>query len=112
MGCNLLLNIFICSGIKLFRIKLGLVLPLQGMPLTIATLVISSLMTYFTAKTFGKIGGIVLAVLGIVGALFSLGTTLILTIIGVLMVFWSNAAKTLVIINAVLFALCLFGGCL
>lgn len=112
MACPLLINVFVCAGIKAFRLLFGVLLPFEGGALTAATLVLTSIITYLMAKMFGRIGGIVLAVIGIVGALVTGGTTLILTLLGAVLIFWGKAARALVVVNVLLFALCYFMGCL
>jgi hypothetical protein len=83
---------------------LGLFLrSLQGIPLTLISLVVSSLVIYLFYKFLGKIGGLILIVIGIAGSFFSAGTTLALTVIGILLFFLSNFVWLIVLINCVIF---------
>jgi len=100
------LSWFSCGIIGLFKMIFGLFLPgISGPIFFFVTLVISSITIYILSAVLGKTGGVILMVVGIIGALVSAGTTLILTLIGFIMTFFGKS-KLLVLLNLGLFALC------
>ncbi|HKZ45426.1 MAG TPA: hypothetical protein VJ343_01855 [archaeon] len=95
-----------CGIVSIFKAIFGFFLP--GIPSSVfffVALAISSISIYLLGIFLGRTGGILLTVVGIVGALFSAGTTLILSLIGILMIFFGKP-QLLVLLNLGLFALC------
>ncbi len=111
MACDLIVNIFLCGWVHIFRGIFGIFVPLEGIVLTIASAIISSIIIYILAKTLGRIGGMLLAGVGLVGALFTAGISLTLTIIGVLITLFERSVMLIVIINIGLHATCMLLGC-
>jgi len=102
---------FICSlanfHVKFYNFFVGLFVPYDGIALTLTSLVVSSILIYLFYRFLGAIGGLVLTVIGILGAAVSGGTTLALTFIGLLMILLSKAGHIVIIINIGIFLLTL-----
>lgn len=79
---------------------------IPGMVYFFISLFISSIALYIIAIMLGKIGGMILAAIGLVGMVFSAGATLVLTILGVIMIFVGDNPKLIVLGNIALFVLC------
>jgi hypothetical protein len=111
MDCNILLSIFVCGNVILFKGILFWIFHLEGPMLHIAAMLISTALIYMSARLMGKIGGILISVIGVAGALFTGGTSLLLTAFGLIMVFYSNAAKWVALLNIFTYLICLIAGC-
>jgi len=95
-----------CGIVDLFKWGISLFLP--GVPSQLyffVALIVSSIAVYIAGIVAGRAGGIILSVVGMAGALVTAGTSLILTVIGMIMVFFGNP-KLLVLLNLGIFGLC------
>ena len=79
---------------------------ITGFSLWIAAFIVSCAVVYISAMMLGRIGGILLMIVGLFGALFTVGATLILTAFGFILTFLGKP-KLLVGINIVLYMLCM-----
>jgi len=68
-----------CGSAALYNLILGF-LGLSGLLVWVLGLIISCVVIYILAMMLGKIGGILLMIVGVLGALFTVGATLILTV--------------------------------
>jgi len=84
---------------------LGWIFHLSGIPLLLLGMVITSIVTYLTLKILGKIGGLILIIIGIAGAAFSFGTSLAISLIGFIFIISGEAAGLIVIGNIMAFIL-------
>lgn len=91
--------------VSVFTFFLKFFIPLEGITLTLAALVISSGLIFLFGKMLGRLGGILLMVIGIIGAFFSAGTTLIITAIGTVLFFYGRATNLIVLLNILFFGL-------
>lgn len=93
-----------------FSLIAALIKDPSQIPLTtyLINFVITTVVYFIGLKLLGKIGGIILMVLGIIGAFFTLGTTLVLTLLGLIMVMAGGAVKWVLIINAIIFGIAIF----
>jgi len=94
-----------CGSAALYNLILGF-LGLSGLLVWVLGLIISCVVIYILAMMLGKIGGILLMIVGVLGALFTVGATLILTVFGFILVFLGKP-KLLVGINIILYVLCM-----
>lgn len=95
-----------CGIVDLFKWTIGLFLPgISSQLYFFVALIISSIAVYILGAMLGRVGGIILSIVGMVGALVTAGTSLILTVIGMVMVFFGNP-KLLVLLNLGIFGLC------
>jgi hypothetical protein len=78
MGCGFFVDWIACGPIKL----LAWILPGEGIVTNIIALFITVFFTYVFIRASGKIGGILLMVVGIAGAAFTAGVSIALTVIG------------------------------
>jgi len=77
----------------------------EGIEAILIAMVVSSVIIYLYTKFLGKIGGILMIVIGVAGAAFSAGTTLALTVVGFILAFVSSNAMVLVGLNVLIFVL-------
>ncbi|MFH8086619.1 MAG: hypothetical protein QW609_02245 [Candidatus Aenigmatarchaeota archaeon] len=95
-----------CGIIGLFKWLLSFFLPEIPDPIYFfVSLAISSVMVYILGALLGRIGGIILSIIGILGTAVTAGTSLIITIIGLLLVFFGKP-KLLILLNLILYVLC------
>ena len=94
-----------CGSAALYNLILGF-FGLSGFMLWIGGLIISCIVVYILAMMLGRIGGILLMILGALGALFTVGASLILTVFGLVFVLIGKP-KLLVGINILLYMLCM-----
>lgn len=104
------INIFLCGGVHTFRSILSLFLSSNGL-LNIASIVLSSILIYILAKILGKIGGIILTIIGVAGTLFTAGLSLALSLVGVLIMLFERSVMIIIAINMGMYLLCMFLGC-
>lgn len=100
-----------CGVVNIFKMISDVFLP--GFPSAVfffIFLAISSILIYIMSILLGRTGGILLTIVGFIGAFISAGATLILSVIGFLMIFFFGKPKLLVLLNLGLgfgiFALC------
>jgi len=84
---------------------LGWAFHMSGIPLLLLGMAITSIVLYITLKILHGIGGLILIVIGIIGAAFSAGTSLIISLIGVVFLISGEAAGLIVIGNILAFIL-------
>lgn len=111
MPCSPLANVFVCGGIHVFRWFVSMFVPLEGAALNILSLFASSVLIYVLAKLLGRIGGVILMTVGGLGAVFTGGASLVLSVLGFLLTVFSKAAILIVLLNVGLYALCISLGC-
>lgn len=101
------LSFLACGTKALFSFILGFFMPPNIPPMIyfLILLIFSSVVIYLIGLLLGKIGGMILAVVGIVGALVTGGLSLVLTLIGFIMIFLGDP-KMLVLLNFIFFMLC------
>ena len=112
MACDLLVSIFVCGMPQLFRMIIGLFVQVDGMLLTIVSTVISSVLIYAAVKLAGRAGGILLVIVGLVGAIFSFGTSLALSVLGGLAAVAGKYVEIIVVVNIGMHVACMFLGCM
>jgi hypothetical protein len=83
----------------------GLIYHLGGISLKLLGLVISSIVLFISVKILGKIGGILLIVIGIIGAFVSAGAALIISVIGFVLLIFGQSANLILIGNILAFIL-------
>jgi len=84
---------------------LGWIFHLSGIPLLLVGMITTSIGLYLSLKILGKMGGIMLIVIGFIGAAFSAGTSLIISLLGFIFLIFGEAAGLIVIGNIVVFIL-------
>ncbi|MBU5537451.1 MAG: hypothetical protein QW818_01415 [Candidatus Aenigmatarchaeota archaeon] len=77
----------------------------EGIQAVLITMLVSSVIIYLYTKYLGKVGAILMIIVGVAGAAFSAGTTLSLTILGFVLMFVSSNAKIIVGLNVLVFVL-------
>ena len=103
--CIPLLSFLAKIYVTIFTFFIKLFTGSEGTTAVLITMVVSSVILYFYTKMLGKLGGIIMIVLGIAGAAFSAGTTLGLTVLGFVLTFVSGEAKVIVGLNVLAFVL-------
>jgi len=98
---------FACGGVNIYNFIIGLFFPITGLPLHLLTLVISSVFVFIMAKVLGKIGGVILMILGIAGSLFTFGISLLLTFLGTILLIYEKAWPLVVMLNIISVVLCI-----
>ena len=78
---------------------------MSGIPLLLLGMAITSISLYLSLKILGKIGGLILIIIGIIGIAFSFGTSLIISVIGLVFLISGEAAGLIVIVNILAFIL-------
>jgi hypothetical protein len=78
---------------------------LNGVSLVLAGLLISSVLLFISLKILGKLGGFMLILIGIIGAFFSFGTSLIISVIGFVLLIFGESANLILIGNILVFIL-------
>lgn len=103
------LSFLACGTPNIFNFFLDIFLPDEVPTLLfyLISLVLSSVVIYLLAKMLGRIGGMLLMVLGVLGSLFTAGISLVLTLIGFILTFLGGAAMLVIIINVISYLLCI-----
>jgi hypothetical protein len=94
-----------CGSAALYHLILGAA-GISGMAMWIIGLIVSCIVIYVLGMMLGRVGGVLLMVVGALGALFTLGATLIITVFGFVLTFIGKP-KLLVGINIVLYMICM-----
>jgi hypothetical protein len=84
---------------------LGWIFHMSGIPLLLLGMAITSIILYLSLKIFHGIGGLILMLIGFVGAFFSAGASLIISVIGLVFLISGEAAGLIVIGNILAFIL-------
>lgn len=84
---------------------LGWIFHMSGIPLLLLGMAVTSIGIYLSLKILGKIGGLMLIIIGVAGAAFSFGTSLIISAIGLFFIISGGAAGLIVIGNIMAFIL-------
>jgi hypothetical protein len=71
------------------------------------TLAISSIFVFIMAKIFGRIGGVIMMALGLVGSLLTFGISLLLTLLGIILIIYEKAWPFIVLSNIIAVVLCM-----
>lgn len=86
-------------------VVLGWIFHMSGIPLLLLGMAITSIVTYIFLKILGKIGGLILILIGVAGAIPSGGATLAISVLGFVFLILGEAAGLIVIGNIVAFIL-------
>lgn len=71
------------------------------------TLAISSIFVFVMAKIFGRIGGVIMMALGLVGSLLTFGISLLLTLLGLILIIYEKAWPFIVLLNIIAVFVCM-----
>lgn len=103
--CVPLLSVVANIYVTVFTFFVKLFTGADGIQPVLIAMAFSSVLIYLYVKFLGKIGGILMIVIGVAGAAFSAGTTLGLTILGFVLAFVSKKAELIVVLNVLIFVL-------